>query len=302
MTKAIFLDIDGVICCNMVGRLEDAKMAQLRRVVEATGAKIVLSTDWRRQLQLKRQVIAACKRFDMEVIGATPQRPMYTPVRPMEIMDWMNANGNKEQISAWVAIDDRDLVNEIGGSPLNGHFIRTHPATGLTTGLADSAIQLLGMGDAMTLSGQPGAVATSEGFGIGVGACSPMRTPTRSPVPAGGPVSPLLGRRPFANDSRSVGRPSFGTNCNGKVGCISSPPLASTHGTRMSERQAFPSPPRSFTASLAAGVAGTSPPTSTRRAPVRAGVHANTAILRGFGPSPTPAAANLAGRGRGPTR
>ena len=45
----IFLDIDGVICCNMNGHLEEPKLQQLRRIVEATGAKVVLSTDWRRQ-------------------------------------------------------------------------------------------------------------------------------------------------------------------------------------------------------------------------------------------------------------
>eukprot|EP00965_Chrysotila_dentata_P233518 6199634-Pleurochrysis_carterae.AAC.1 len=46
----IFLDIDGVICCNYNGHLEEPKLAQLKRIVEETGAKVVLSTDWRRQV------------------------------------------------------------------------------------------------------------------------------------------------------------------------------------------------------------------------------------------------------------
>ena len=70
----IFLDIDGVICCNRVGELEASKLAQLQRICRETGAKVVLSTDWRRQAALKRQVIQALARLDMECVGATPQR------------------------------------------------------------------------------------------------------------------------------------------------------------------------------------------------------------------------------------
>ena len=71
MVAVIFLDIDGVICCNMAGRLEEQKLANLNDIVKATQAKVVLSTDWRRQANLKRQVIATLKRLDIEVIGAT---------------------------------------------------------------------------------------------------------------------------------------------------------------------------------------------------------------------------------------
>ena len=76
MVAVIFLDIDGVICCNMAGRLEESKLAILAEVVKKTQAKVVLSTDWRRQANLKRQVVAALNRLDIEVIGATPMKPM----------------------------------------------------------------------------------------------------------------------------------------------------------------------------------------------------------------------------------
>ena len=93
MSKLIFLDIDGVICCNGVGRLEEPKLKQLQRVAEATGAKVVLSTDWRRQAPLKRRVIAALKSLNIRCIGATPQKAMMQPIRPQEITSWLNANG-----------------------------------------------------------------------------------------------------------------------------------------------------------------------------------------------------------------
>ena len=127
----------------MAGRLEESKLAVLSTVVKASDAKVVLSTDWRRQAQLKRQVVAALKRLDIEVIGATPMRPMFQPIRPQEITEWMHANGEKFGVSSWVAIDDRDLLNEQGGAELQGHMIRTHPNTGLTKRLGDAAIEIL---------------------------------------------------------------------------------------------------------------------------------------------------------------
>ncbi len=79
-------------------------------------------------------------RLGVECIGATPQRAMYQPIRPQEITAWMSKSS---RVGAWVAIDDRDLVREIGGAALQGHFVRTHPASGLTAPLADRAIRIL---------------------------------------------------------------------------------------------------------------------------------------------------------------
>jgi hypothetical protein len=161
MVAVIFLDIDGVICCNMAGRLEESKLAILAEVVKKTQAKVVLSTDWRRQANLKRQVVAALNRLDIEVIGATPMKPMFSPIRPTEINEWMRENRDKVGVDQWVAIDDRDLVNEQGGRELVGHFVHTHPASGLTKRLADMAVEILSGGSPMTTPG-PGE---ATGFG-----------------------------------------------------------------------------------------------------------------------------------------
>ena len=68
--RAIFLDIDGVICCNQYGRLEDRKLQLLRKVVKETGAKIVLSTDWRRIPKLKQLLVGTLQDYGMDVIGS----------------------------------------------------------------------------------------------------------------------------------------------------------------------------------------------------------------------------------------
>ena len=72
-----------------MGRLEDKKMQLLLGVAEAAQAKIVLSTDWRRVPQLKKQLIQALRALGMDVIGATPCRPNWQAVRPQEIASWL---------------------------------------------------------------------------------------------------------------------------------------------------------------------------------------------------------------------
>ena len=48
----------------------------LRSVAQQTGAKIVLSTDWRRVPKLKQQLIhTLVHEYGMDVIGSTPMRP-----------------------------------------------------------------------------------------------------------------------------------------------------------------------------------------------------------------------------------
>lgn len=147
--RVIFLDIDGVICCNAYGRLEDSKLEILRSVAQKTGAKIVLSTDWRRVPQLKQQVIQTLKNYGMTTIGATPCRPNWLAVRPEEITSWLKSYHSapnaheKGPIHHWVAIDDRPLLQEQGGDELRGHFVRTKLAVGITDRVAQRMIEIL---------------------------------------------------------------------------------------------------------------------------------------------------------------
>ena len=48
--KVLFLDVDGVI--NIPAGMDPNLLENLRGVIETTGAKIVLSSDWRRTVRL----------------------------------------------------------------------------------------------------------------------------------------------------------------------------------------------------------------------------------------------------------
>ena len=139
----IFLDIDGVICTSSKGTalIRDVLLEQLKRIVHACNAKVVLSTDWRRIKRRKELAERKLAEKGIECVGATPYAGQDANVRPREIAAWLRDDGRN--ITRWVAIDDRLLTDEDGGDFLVGHCVTTEFATGLTAERADEAIQLL---------------------------------------------------------------------------------------------------------------------------------------------------------------
>ena len=140
--KLLFLDLDGVICCNYHGELEAGKLALVERIVQQTDCRVVLSTDWRRQPHLRKRAEDTLAEYGVTCIGATPEFPMYSRVRPKEILAWLA--DYRQPVSGWCAIDDRDLVLEEGGAPaFLHHFVLTEFNTGLTPQLADKVVTRL---------------------------------------------------------------------------------------------------------------------------------------------------------------
>ena len=178
----IFLDIDGVICCNNHVALEEPQLMQLKRIVRATGAKVVLSSDWRRRLPLKQKVQRALKRLGVDYVGCTSVRTetshvggwlIETNLRPAEIAEWLQKRAGRTP-RTWVAIDDRDLIaeeRESGESRiLEGHFVRTDPSKGLTVAAANEAIAILGEGKGTARArGSTSAAVSASAAGKGVG-------------------------------------------------------------------------------------------------------------------------------------
>jgi hypothetical protein len=141
--KIIFLDIDGVLCLR--GEVFEGDLVMnLRSVVEATGAQIVLSSDWRRDrasVELCRQKLQA---YGLDFIDCTPSLSPKILQRPKEILQWKNQYCDSgRDISAWIAIDDRNLPAEKQGDELQGHFVRTNIRIGLDRSVARQCIQLM---------------------------------------------------------------------------------------------------------------------------------------------------------------
>ena len=108
----IFLDIDGVLCSYDDLRLRDAdgehsfrdySVEALNMLVAYYGAKIVISSSWRRKPNF-RDLTAFQKLFDergveAEVIGVTPY---LKDVRGHEINAWLDANPTER----YIVLDD----------------------------------------------------------------------------------------------------------------------------------------------------------------------------------------------------
>mmetsp|Transcript_91914 Transcript_91914/g.213639 ORF Transcript_91914/g.213639 Transcript_91914/m.213639 type:complete len:210 (-) Transcript_91914:89-718(-) len=140
----IFLDVDGVLhaagapMCSLFGA---AQLSQLKRVVDATRARIVLSTAWRLSQTFAGRVLNELVEFGLpSPISATPSLcPWHSDGRALEIRAWLVAHALLVEHDRWVAIDDIPLSPDL---PCE-HVVTTDAEVGLTEELADCAIAKL---------------------------------------------------------------------------------------------------------------------------------------------------------------
>ena len=143
--KAIFLDNDGVMCLSTEWGGRDKKIKKwkmknpdsagyvndmsipahvrmdnfnakavkvLNEILEATGAEIVVSSDWKLHCTLTQlQEMFLMYGVSKAPIGTTPNHVLKSmdeleSTRVAEIKDWLSQN---PQVEKWVAIDDLDL-------------------------------------------------------------------------------------------------------------------------------------------------------------------------------------------------
>jgi hypothetical protein len=153
MVKVLFLDVDGVI--NVPHGMDRKLLNNLKGIVSKTGCKIVLSSDWRNTAASRSEIRGILRSLGMDITSCTPPSKSSTQARrPEEILDWIRAHNAKVEtnegdsakfgkVEAFVAIDDRPLLNEVCGAHLRGHFVRTSTSIGLTQQRAQMAIDIL---------------------------------------------------------------------------------------------------------------------------------------------------------------
>jgi len=153
--KVIFLDIDGVINLIPQGRDEFGSLfhphlvENLKRLVEATGAKIVISSTWRlsglsimKEMWNKRELPGDV----IDITSSLMQQRNTTLCRGEEIELWLN---DHPEVTNYVILDDDTDMNE---NQIN-NFVRTSDnpdhedcidvGYGLTTICTDEAINIL---------------------------------------------------------------------------------------------------------------------------------------------------------------
>jgi len=143
MRKILFLDFDGVITSDTYTRkcifeyrrenlygldwFDPACLGALRKVVDQTGAVIVVSSSWR---ELGMEKLARLwKELSMpgELYGTAPE---WIPTKREAIARWLKEN----EWDRYVIVDDSE--------PGLANTFKTNPATGMTSDDADRIIEM----------------------------------------------------------------------------------------------------------------------------------------------------------------
>ena len=160
----VFLDVDGVILpfpanetnCPKEGCLfPKININALRRLLQVTDAKLVLSSTWRSQPSFVRDILSDFELHNLEINEFYSMTdPNYHAERQWEIYKWLkdhhyddkgkDSTNNKN--ICWLALDDEELIEGDENAKLKsffqGHVIKTESSMGLTEEDVDKGIQL----------------------------------------------------------------------------------------------------------------------------------------------------------------
>lgn len=148
--KVIFLDVDGVLNNNHTKRLtswtrttfvDDKHIRRLKHIINATDARVVLSSDWRYDrederynldfLELRDELL----KWKIEFYGFTPE--VGNGHRGTEIDVWLKEH---DEVTNFVILDDRKDME-----PHMEHLVQTTLANGLLEEDVEKAIEILNM-------------------------------------------------------------------------------------------------------------------------------------------------------------
>lgn len=145
--KLIFLDIDGVMNHRNYfrrSRLHDLQefcpvaVRNLREIIKRTGAKIVISSTWRKFNDI--DYIMSCYDLDQYVVGKTPN--LIDHIRGDEIDLFIKRYFKNteciEKLESFIIIDDDDDMGD-----LMPHLIHCKDNSGLTDERREEAVELL---------------------------------------------------------------------------------------------------------------------------------------------------------------
>jgi hypothetical protein len=142
--KVIFLDFDGVITIPPKWYLQADLIKNVKKIVDETGAKIVVSSSWRMSTieETIDKMIGRPKRcprnkmLNWFIDNLYDVTHTYKGLRGQEIKDWLNEHNDIEN---YVIIDDDgDFLDE-----QLYHFVQTNYEDGLTDAETKRAIKVL---------------------------------------------------------------------------------------------------------------------------------------------------------------
>jgi len=140
--RFVFLDVDGTINhpCSCTAAICPLCVEKLKRILDLTRAKIVLSSTWRSCSNTKRILFQYLRWFGIGkglVVGQTRDLSGEKKNRADEIRDWLRrpnlyCDTNPEwNIVKWVSLDDMNLAAWEKDINMKSHHIQINPLLGL---------------------------------------------------------------------------------------------------------------------------------------------------------------------------
>mmetsp|Transcript_31886 Transcript_31886/g.71612 ORF Transcript_31886/g.71612 Transcript_31886/m.71612 type:complete len:284 (+) Transcript_31886:40-891(+) len=147
--RVLFCDVEGVLGARPDPRqlsVQGAACLLLRRLLDLTGAKLVLTTTWRRHKAYVLEVLANFGVFGdsmegKEDVDATPFN-MDPARRDLEVLQWLNSR--RGEVASWAVLDTRDLLTHASAPRLQAHVIQVDGEKGLQPEHLEAAIEMLG--------------------------------------------------------------------------------------------------------------------------------------------------------------
>lgn len=146
--KVVFLDVDGVLNSDAFAdymlseknfdifredTLDPRAIVQLKKIIEATGAKIVLSSSWRYEEETRNAVRRQLQEKGLDFVDTTTLQTDITLSRGKEIDLYLREH---PEIEEYVILDD-DYADSMP------HHVKTTFKYGLTREKAEEAIKIL---------------------------------------------------------------------------------------------------------------------------------------------------------------
>ena len=159
--KVIFLDIDGVLncstsksfchddLCGIIHGIDSDKVKRLAKIVEVTGAQIILSSDWKDgwEKYYTSQKPSHAKYLDnhlykkgkLTIKDKTPNTHKGSWFRGSEILAYLRTH---QDIENYVILDDT-FFDDFDNKEIEEHLVLTDRDIGLTDGDVENAIKIL---------------------------------------------------------------------------------------------------------------------------------------------------------------
>ena len=161
MRKIIFLDVDGVLNCStsksfcidddgrVIKGVDSDKVKRLAKIVESTGAQIILSSDWKdgwskyytssKPSHAKYLDNHLYKKGRLTIKDKTPNTSKGSWYRGEEILTYLRSHPD---ITDYVILDDT-FFEDFSVKEISEHLVLTNNKLGLTNGDVEKAIRIL---------------------------------------------------------------------------------------------------------------------------------------------------------------